>query len=197
MKILISTPCYQYQVHSEMVKSLLGVVSHLKDKNYSVQWDTPVSSILSYSRNLSVDHAIEDGYDWLLFWDSDISVKEPDFVEKMIETAYKNKVDIVGLPIALKGGDKYNFGWKKNGVYENGVGYYKGEVDVIGTGIMLIKVSLFSVMNQPYFTFTDTFNGKSGFWPEDWNFCEKASVFTKILSDNRFDTAHWGQHAFK
>lgn len=201
-KFLVSTPSYQHQVNNEMVLSLLRATQSLRDNNHSVNWHSPTSSILSFNRNLSVERAIKEHYDWLLFWDADISVEEPDFIEKMAELGHKTTADIIGLPVTLKGEPPtLNCAIKVGGEYKNLLKHdferLERSVDVIGTGVMLIWVNLFKKMQPPYFTFTDTYKNEPGFFPEDWNFCEKASEYTKIMADPRFTVKHWGIKSYE
>lgn len=200
MKVLISTPAYQHQVNNEMVDSLLRTVQYMRDHNHAVNWHSPTSSVLTYNRNMSVDLAIKDHYDWLLFWDGDVSVKEPEFIEKMAELGHKTTADIIGLPVVLKGEPKtYNCASMFDGSYINHqtVPANPWNVDVIGTGVMLIWVNLFKKMQLPAFHFVDTYaHGKSGFFPEDWTFCEDAMPYTKVIADPRFTVEHWGLKPF-
>lgn len=191
-----------------MVNSLIQAMEYLRQHNHFVQWHSPTSSVLSFNRNLSVDLAMKEGYDWLLFWDGDISVDEPDFIEKMAELGHKTTADIIGLPVKLKGEPPtWNCAHKTERGYENFGGEnivlpdpiffpIEFQTDVIGTGVMLIWVNLFKKMKPPYFTFTDTYNEQPGFFPEDWGFCEKASEHTKIYADPRFTVKHYGLTAF-
>ena len=80
MKILISTSAYNHQVNNEMVHSLLREFQDLRTANIGANWHTPVSSALAFNRNLAVDIALMDGYEWLLFWDADICVEEMGFI---------------------------------------------------------------------------------------------------------------------
>ena len=208
MKILIATPAYAQQVNNEMVLSLIRAIEHLRSNNHSVNWYSPSSSILSFNRNLACDVAIKEGYDWLLFWDGDISVDEPDFIEKMSDLGHKTTGDIIGLPVVLKGEPKtYNCAFKGIDSAEGYINYNSAdnplrrdpfEVDVIGTGVMMIWVNALKKITPPYFFFIDTHKEKAGFFPEDWNFCERMTdvVGTKIIADPRFRVSHWGIKEF-
>lgn len=197
MKVLIATPSYQHQVNNEMVLSLLRVIEDLRKRNISANWHSPVSSMLSFNRNLSVDVAINEGYDWLLFWDGDISVSEASFVHDMIDTAYKQESRVVGLPVALKGHPTTYNCTIGGGTNLTRLAAEPFEVSKIGTGVMLIQVSLFKAMIPPYFSFKDTHNGQAGCYPEDWGFCEFAAHHTKIYADPRFHVSHWGLHKYE
>lgn len=201
MKILISTPAYQNNVHTQMVQSLLRALDSLKNENISFNWDTPSSSMLTFNRNQSVDRAMKDKYDWLLFWDADIEVDSPKFISEMIESGYRYNADVIGLPCPLKSNALvYNCAQEMNGKYENYMELPKTVeyVDAVGTGLLLIKTDVFYTLERPFFTFTDTYNdGRVGFWPEDWNFCEKVKEKGhQIIIDPRFKVYHWGQFKY-
>lgn len=143
---------------------------------------------------------MKEHYDWLLFWDGDISVEEPDFIEKMAELGHKTTANVIGLPCVLKGEPKtYNFANKKGDIYKNFTELPKNPmaIDVIGTGMMLIWVNQFRKMMPPYFSFMDTYKDEPGFFPEDWRFCEHVAPYTQILADPRFTVKHWGLIAYE
>ena len=194
MKILVATPAFGHQVHNEMVQSLLRVVDDLKKNNYSVNWHSPSSPLIAFNRNLSCEIAIKEQYDYLLFWDADESIDDSTFVRGMLETAYKFDANVVGLPVALKG-DKIVYNCSINGVDHITEKPTKPiEIQYIGTGMMLIKVSALVELEKPFFTIKDTYNGEPGFWPEDWNFCDKIK---KIVLDPRFVVHHYGLKSFE
>ena len=204
MKLLISTPCYNNQLDSRMVASVVNVIKEFFLRKESLNWDRPSSPLIAYNRNVSAYTAIKEDYDWLLFWDADISVEEPDFIFKMIDTAYKENADIVGLPVRLKtlAEKKYNCAVRKEDKYINYAGDFPKEpfsVDVIGTGIMLIRVEMLKKLTPPWFSFTETFHmGRVGFFPEDWFFCEQVKkIEGSIIADPRFTVAHYGTYPFQ
>lgn len=208
MKVLISTPSYQHQVNNEMVHSLLRTVQYMRENNHSVNWHSPTSSQLTFNRNIAVDIAMREHYDWLLFWDADISVAEPDFIEKMAQLGHKTTANVVGLPVVMKGEPKtYNCATRGDvGQYTNytEIPREPWQVDVIGTGVMLIWVNDLRQMDKPVFKFIDTWDPKrgAGVFPEDWRFCERATVGgakrhpTIIMADPRFTVEHWGLKPF-
>ena len=174
MKIFIATPCYNSQVHAEMVQSLLQI------QNVHFDWYTTSSSILSFNRNKSVKKFLESGYEWLMFWDADISIDSTYgfYIQDMINFAYKKECKIVGIPCRLKVKEEvYNCQIEKENITELPIEPFK--VRVIGTGIMLIHCSVFETLEAPWFQFVDT---KEGFYPEDWNFCEKCATITPIYA---------------
>lgn len=165
----------------------------MKDHNHAVNWHSPSSSMLAFNRNLSVERAIKEEYDWLLFWDADIAVDEPFFIEKMIDTAYKYGAPVVGLPVVLKG-DPKTYNYTLDGTHNENETHDKSVVvRNIGTGVMLIRTDVFKILNPPYFSFTDTYTDQPGVWPEDWGFCDQiGKLDKKIIMDPRFTVHHYG-----
>ena len=217
-KILINTPTYGYQSHTRMVGSLIGEIDNLKRQGHKVTWNYIVSSALAWARNMAVDFAIKNSYDWLFFWDADVTVDSPDgFIEKMIELAQEKEAGVVGIPYALKG---FPLEWAVRDidgfriVSDINAGHQmnpqgEGRVEVknmplepfeakqVGTGTMLIKVDELNKLNKPWFTFVDGYeNGEITMLPEDYYFCDNLRKITKIYADPRFKTMHWGQFAF-
>lgn len=195
MKLLIGTPVYNNQLDSRMVGDVIDVIGEFQERKESINWDRPSSCMLAYNRNLIAFTAIQEDYDWLLFWDADISVEDKTFPFLMIETAYKYNIPVVGVPIRLKHPTekKWNYALKMGNLYINHEGELPVEpqrINVIGTGLMLIKVSFLKEMPQPWFHFEDTFGkDRIGFFPEDWYFCEKVK---NIFLEPRIKAIHWG-----
>lgn len=200
MKILISTPAYKNNIHARMAHSLVRATVALRKANIAFNWDIPSSSILSYNRNKSAHHAIQDENDWLLFWDADIAVKDSDFIKEMIDEAHRHDAAVAGLPVCLKGTPKtYNFANKFTNGYENSdkMPTLTNEVDAIGCGVMLINVPFLKKLSPPWFSFTDTFHEQPGFFPEDWGFCEKVKEAGGKVIVVPFSTIHYGECEFK
>src|SRR5258708_107554 len=133
MKIFIATPCYNNQVHAEMVQSMLQI------QNVHFDWYTTSSSILSFNRNKSVQKFLESGHEWLLFWDSDISIDSiyGFYIQDMVNFAYKKEVKIIGVPCRIKVDElAYNCQIENENLKERPTEPFK--VRVIGTGMMLI-----------------------------------------------------------
>ena len=197
MRILIATPCYQQQINSMMVASLINCILFLEKQGHKVSWYTTSLPALAANRNLCVDVAVEGGFDYLFFWDSDVQIEESDFIPKMIQDMEEYKADVVVLPYRIKEMTvKYALGLDGGAVTKLPPNPF--EVTWGATGTMLIKVSLFKQLTHPYFTFIDRReNGKAAFWPEDFYFCDKARKFTRIMADPSFSIYHYGQYGFK
>ncbi len=201
-KVLISTPVYNYGTHARMVGSLIGCLRNTP--NHSIAWNYTVSSALAWARNVSANMAIKDGFDYLFFWDADISIEQLDFLGKMIELAEEKNAVAVGIPYAMKG-FPIEYACRSNGVRYGAKGTPDTlelpkepfEATQLGTGTLLIRVDALKKLAPPWFTFIDKYeNGEPTFWPEDYNFCDELGKHGKIYADPRFVTQHWGQFAY-
>jgi len=200
MKIYVGMPAY-FGVHPEVVRNLVSFNIDLQKEQSEMVLHFPQTSTLSLSRNLIVKGALRENADWILMWDSDIQVKDNRFLEFLIETAYKNDAAVVGLPCRLKSPTeiKFNFAMKthdKGYVNFSELPPEPREVDVIGTGVMLINMGWLrkNWPIGPWFTVIDT---ESGSFPEDWTFCEWVkSRGGKVMVDPRVKTVHWGLTGF-
>ena len=198
MRILIGTPTYDRRVDIEMFKTIINIE---RQGTYDLDFLFPVSSHIARSRNMCCHEAINGKYDWLLFWDSDIGIGDPGFIEKMIDTAYRYDAQVVCGAYRIKDPDmdkpRYPVGTMKDGKGENMTKIDSpGLVDAGGTGIMLIRREVLLKMEDPWFTIVD---GKDLFvMPEDWEFCRKArELGFKIAVDPRFPTRHFGTYPWQ
>lgn len=201
-KVLISTPVYNYQTHARMVGSLIGCLRN--SPNIAIGWNYTVSSALAWARNLAVDMAIKENFDWLFYWDSDVSIDELDFLPKLIALADEKQAVAVGIPYAMKG-FPIEYAVRSNDTRYGAQGTPDTiplptepfEATQLGTGTLLIRVSALKKIEPPWFTFIDKYeNGEPTFWPEDYNFCDRLGKEGKIYADPRFKTMHWGQFAY-
>lgn len=185
-----------------MVGSLIGCIRNTP--GYEIGWTYTVSSALAWARNVAVNMAVKDNYDWLFFWDADVSIDSLNFLPKLIETAETNNAAAVGIPYAMKG-FPIEYACRGGNVRYGAIGTPDTvelpkepfEVSQVGTGTMLIRVETIKKLTPPWFTFIDKYeNGEPSFWPEDYNFCDALRKEGKIYADPRFPTMHWGQFAY-
>ena len=199
MKLLWGTPTNR-GIHPEVVRNIVSFdLDSQKQKNDLILY-FPQSSTLSLSRNLIVKEALKNDADWILMVDDDVQIKDNNFFNLMLQTAFDNDAPVVGLPCRLKSNEEivFNFADKRPEGYEN----YKvipeapKEVDVIGTGCMLINMAWLREKwpKAPWFWVIDT---ETGSFPEDWNFCEQVKQRGgKIMVESRVKTTHWGSLGF-
>ena len=219
-KILISTPTYNYQSHTRLVGSLISELEILRQTGHQVRWNYIVSSALAWARNMSVYQAIKDEYDYLYFWDADVSIVDHEgFIDELIKLSQEKDAGVVGALYSLKGFPTEYACRDINGlriVKDKNEGHFldpqKGgfkdfelrdlptepfEASVIGTGSLLVRVSDLKKLTPPWFSFVDKMvEGAPAVWPEDYNFCDELRNYTKVYADPRIKTMHWGSFAF-
>ena len=194
MIIEIGMPVYS-GVHPEVVRNLIQFDLQSQTQRNNLILNFPKTSLVSLSRNNIMKDAVKNNADWCLMWDSDIQIKDQDFFNKMVKTAYDYNVPVVALPCRLKVPEViYNFAVKKDNKYENFKELPKTpiETDVIGTGVMLINMAFIreNIPKAPYFTVIDT---EAGVFPEDWAFCEKIKEKGGKIIMLPLQTVHWGE----
>jgi len=132
--------------------------------------------------------------EWLVFIDSDMTFPS-DSLERLIEDAKREDVDIVGAPCYRKV-PKYEPCWfwefpngeeKYYRKLETDLGEELFEVDAMGSAFCLIKKKVFEKMKEtgiPFYQYTDTLS-------EDLLFCRKAKKLGfKIWVDPRLQIGH-------
>ena len=92
MKLLIGIPSIDY-MHSEFVKSLTALVMHLKDTGVSFDVCIESGSLVYLARNRIACKAINEGYDKVLWLDSDM-VFTPEIFEDL---SFSGKKFVTGI----------------------------------------------------------------------------------------------------
>jgi GT2 family glycosyltransferase len=192
-KILIYVPSITGKIESKSVEGLMELcfeAASLKDYEFSLQVGQQM--FIENARNLAVDYAIENNYDYILWVDDDMVVMPNSMV---LTRLLAHDKDIVAplfftrkqpyMPLLF---DKVVRADGCHTVYDHRVDYKKGleEVDAVGFGMVLTKVEVFKKIGNPYFVFTSTFG-------EDVYFCAKAkSCGYKVYCDTTIDVGHIG-----
>ena len=193
MRLTVGMPCYA-GIHPKVVLNLINLDIGAQIARDDLIFDFPQSSILSLNRNEIVRRSRASEADWILMWDSDIEVFKKDFILDLVRTAYEKDAPVVGIPCRLKLQEEaYNFRIK--GAYCP-LPKEDTEVDVVGTGVMLINAQWLkkNFSCGPWFSFLDT---EYGTQPEDWVFCDRVRERGgKIYINPKIQTAHNGQMAF-
>lgn len=195
MRIVWGTPTTR-GIHPEVVRNIVAFDLNCQEKKHELRLYFPQSSLLTLSRNNIMRDALKWGADWVIMVDDDTQIKDDNFLNKMIETAYKFSASVVGLPVRLGVSDEiiYNFADKHP---EKGYVNYRElpkepkEVDVIGCGVMLINMQWIrdNWPKPPYFTIIDT---EIGAWPEDWQWCTQVKERGgKVVVEPRIATVHY------
>lgn len=149
------------------------------------------------NRNYIAVQALNNKSDYLLTIDDDMTF-EPDLLDKLIA----NEKDIVGVAYHTKveGGKIIKFLDEVTSIEieKSTDPKYKTtfECHATGTGIILIKCSVFLKIPRPWFAFEYFPTGQCSLG-EDWYFCREAKkVGFKIFTDPRPVVGHLGEALF-
>lgn len=237
MHVTIATPMYGGQCTGVFTKSLIGTMSALLNSGVDVSFiDIYNESLITRARNTLTHMFLQSDSDYLLFIDADQSFRAQDIIDMIAID-----VDIIGAPVPMKGlnwdrirkaavAEKQNL-QDYSAMYNINFlpDYLKNvseirlsepvEVLYIGTGMMLIKRSVFEKMQDNVGSYTydsaqlDEWNIIPGvtkvkdFWntavvdgrllSEDYNFCSMwrnagGKVYTYLLAK----VTHMGTYAF-
>lgn len=232
--IFIATPMYGGMCHGSYAKSLFNTMKFLLDKGYEIQYrDMYNNSLVTEARDLFTALFLKSNYDYLFFIDADQSFK-PEDVLKMIE----EDKDVIGGVVPKK-----RINWHsvseaaKYGISAETLNRYSGEFNLallpeqeqpedfsksfevshIGTGMMIIKRSVFdklknSVKSYKYkesgvlglsqgdtvYEYWNTNISEDGFWMgEDVNFCYMwRKNGGKVYAAPYAKTTHIGSYEF-
>ena len=182
-KLIIGLPT-NGTVHWRFASSLMGLQLTPETR---VIWQ--VRSMIDIARNNLVKEALKTpDYTHILMIDDD-HVFEPDLALRLLA----HDVDIVGA-LAFKRRPEYTpcvFRKKEDGLHYPILPEVFQEVDVVGTGAILIKIEVLQKMEFPYFeTFYDE-NKKH--WGVDFTFCKRAKkAGFKIFVDSQVEIKHIG-----
>lgn len=148
-----------------------------------------VRSMIDHARNNLVEEALKKPeYTHLLFIDDD-HIFESDLALKLLA----RDVDIVGA-LAFKRRPEYEpcvYRQKEDGKYYPILPQSFQEVDIVGTGAMLIKMEVLKKLKFPYFETTYDKDGRH--WSVDFDFCKKAKkAGFKIFVDPEVEIKHIG-----
>jgi len=232
--VFIATPMYGGMCHGSYAKSVFNTMKFLLDNGYEVQYrDMYNNSIITEARDLFTQIFLNSGCEYLFFIDADQSFK-PEDVLKMIQ---ENK-DIIGGVVPKK-----RINWQsisdavKHGISADMLSKFSGEFNLsllsnqeqpedftksfevshIGTGMMIIKRSVFEKLKSSVRSYTYTGSGILGinagdkiyeFWNtniddkglwmgEDVNFCYMwRNLGEKVYAAPYAKTTHVGSYEF-
>ena len=187
MKILIAIPTSR-EIDIQCAASLIGMKRKGKIGVFA-----PQSYAIDASRNLIVEHALEIGYDYILWVDSDMILPKNTLLRLL-----SNNKDIVSGVYSYKVINGENAVVKRysktdEDTYEDVSLKEIREtkelmlVDGIGFGCVLTKVNIFNKIEQPWFRYDKDLG-------EDIFFCRKAQeTGIEIFVDPTVKAGHVGQ----
>lgn len=186
-------PVYNRVVDMEITSLLFHIASLQK---YEMYMQMISSSYVDSARNKMAEDFLKTDFEWIYFWDTDVVIRDPLFLDKMMETAKNMDAPIVCLPYAKKGNSGEYVTCKRVG--ETLVNHKVGELGepefvlAASTGAMLIHRSVLEEMEKPFFQINYLEGGREV--PEDYYFTFKATKLGYgVALETRVDTFHFGQ----
>ena len=167
MKILLAIPTSRY-IETECIESLFAM-----ERTGQVEMLIPRSYSVDVGRNIIAKYAQENGFDYILWVDSDMIIPRNTLVKLLshdkdvVSGVYSYKVLNNDEVVAKKFMDeeRTDYGNLKIKAIQNSSGLI--EVDGFGFGCVLTKVSMFDKIPFPWFIYTQDMG-------EDIFFCRKA-----------------------
>ena len=188
MKIAICIPT----TGSIKTKTFCCLISLLKETKQEWIVFTQTSAILHESRNILALRAITEKCTHLLFVDTDM-----EFPIDSLSRLLKREKKIIGVPTNIKQLPLVSTAKKR----AEGFDIWENEGDLIkcasvGTGFMLIDLSVFKELSKPYFFYSHLENGKLDYG-EDAYFCRKArEAGFPIYLDTTLKVGHIGDYIY-
>lgn len=187
-KIALAVPTLDY-VHVNFMLAMVDLV--MKTKSRFSLIDARGSNICQ-NRNALVENARERGCEWLLFMDNDLSFP-PIAADRLCNIATKENLDIIGCNYLMRLPPHRSMVVPKANKDQDVRGVV--EVDALPTGMMMIRMSVFDKLKQPYFGYeTATIEGAVTVGSEDYRFCDMArAAGLSIWMDTDLSLAlvHW------
>lgn len=181
MKTLVGVPC------SESIKSRTAF--SLFNLKGNIELAFQIGSDVAHNRNLLAMRSIEGKFSHLLLIDSDMTF-EPDTLRQMLA---QNK-DIVGLAANHRRLPLQSVVKPLDGDVSKPLPTQLFEAASCGTGVMLIRTSVFENILVPWFEFEYVDGERIG---EDVNFCRKArEAGFKICVDPTIPVRHVGEYLY-
>lgn len=196
MKILIAIPTSR-DIEIQSAASLIGMD---RPEGARIGVFCPQSYSIDASRNLIVEHALEIGYDYILWIDSDMIIPKNTLIQLLshdkdiVSGVYAYKL----LPTQGQGRNAVAKRYKKDAkdTYEDiSLSEIREserlmEIDGVGFGCVLTKVDVFKNIKKPWFRYTPNMG-------EDIYFCRKAQkAGYKVYLDTSIRCGHIGSVNF-
>lgn len=193
-RILIFIPSITGKIYAQTVEGMMELcfeAASLKDYEFSVRIGSQM--FIDNARNLTVEFAIENGYDYILWMDDDMVIMPG---SNILTKLLAHDKDIIAplfftrripyLPLLF---DKVTRADGAYTTYDHRIDYKRElqKVDGIGFGFVLTKIEVFKKIGNPYFVSSPGLG-------EDIYFCTKAQQNGyEIYCDASIDLGHIGE----
>lgn len=201
MKTLIAVPCFD-MVNEGFASSMLELIKPGETVYSSVK-----NTLIYQARNRIAANAVKEGFDRVMWFDSDITFPEDTMIQLMRDMEETGADIVSGLYFLRKPGTKPvvfdNLVWNLNRethIVESGATYYEDypkdalfECAGIGFGCVMTTVDVLNRVGEKYGTPFTPLVGLG----EDLSFCWRAAQCgAKIMCDSRIKCGHIGQVEF-
>lgn len=200
--ILVATPSHDGTMNFMTSQSLDIATNVARNEGLRVEQVIWPGSSIAKLRNKLVDVATKARARHILFCDSDMAIP-PDAIVKLYKHDmpvvaglyvsrrkpwlvmafdYAKGFDSISKPPRFKNIEK----WPESGLLK---------VDAVGTGFLMIHMSVFDKIDKPYFNFWENCDKEVG--GEDVYFCHKVrGASVEIVMDTSFKLGHIGEQVF-
>lgn len=174
-------------IQPETLSSLLELVRDNDIKEFIVKQ----SPLVHLNREKIVIQALRTNCTHLLFIDTDMK-----FGSLILKKLLAHKKDIVGLIYRFKSIPTKPVVYIKKGKFLDEVPRKLFKVYAIGTGCLLIKLSVFKKIKQPWFFFGKQTKRQGGYGEDIW-FCNQArKAGFDIWCDGQIEVGHIGKFIY-
>lgn len=196
----MATPTYRFHVDQKTRESTIATWNYMNAKGWKLAMYQTDSVVIPKARNDCVAQAKKMNAEWLMFIDSDM-VFEPNYVEMLLE----HDKDVVG-GLCVKRVPPFNstvYFRQSNKMYVPLDGADPSalklnsliNVDGTGTAFLLVRMSVFDKLEQPYFAMPEGAEG--GVLGEDLYFCEKLDkAGVEMYVDTGVMVGHLGEYPY-
>jgi hypothetical protein len=133
-------------VHADFMLAVLNLVQQSRVDGHRVSVVNSKGSIVTQSRNLAVDAALEARAEWLLFLDSDMT-----FPAETLSRLLAHGKAIVGATYPRKAAPLAWIGTRVDGAAFSSADTGLVEAARLPTGCLLIEAEIFARLKRPYF----------------------------------------------
>lgn len=182
-------------IRTETVARLLPAIWALKQRAYEVHFCPMIGGNVCHNRNIITRSALENGSDYLMFIDNDMMFPA-DGITQLIDC----DKDIVAAPYNQRPLPQTDNSVRistvklvdeNDNLISGSVPKELARVGGVGTGFMLIKMTVFREMDGPWFV--DYEDETHEFHGEDINFCTKARLMGyEVWIDPHIEIGHIG-----
>jgi GT2 family glycosyltransferase len=166
---------------------------HALTRGFNVTSFNVACCLIDESRNLSIEEALKASCDFVLFLDDDMLLPS-DLVPRLVGVSKEHDADVVGVLCTSRQRPARLIGFDTEGVQftaEDARRYHADRMVVeaggVGTGVMMVRTSIFERLEKPHFSF----DGGHG---EDFGFCKKVWLAGgKVVCDFGVESRHNGK----